>query len=269
MISYCVASFRPVYSRLLIEDLARKTTAPYEVLVWLNLDDPAYERWLADRARDGVPVRLVGKTPENIGMQAYARLFAAAAGDLVAQIDDDVVMVSPGIAEHAAAVFRRFPSVRQLAADVWQDAFTTGARPPMHAYRTLDRAWGLWEGPIDGWFSVYHRSVLPLVPAGGGARYFPLGGLVQQTLRRRGLRGVLCTGFRVFHVIGPPYASYYGMLDFEIEKYRALGRHDIVAWYERERGALPPRPVLAASVERIAAELAVASPAPAGGGAAQ
>jgi hypothetical protein len=260
MISYCVASYRPAYGRRLVADLARKTSAPFEILVWLNCDDPAWEAWLAAQAAAGVPVRVVGRTPENIGMEAYGALFAAARGELVAQVDDDVVMVSPGIAEHAAAVFRRFPAVRQLTGDVWQDRFTTGARPPMHAYRALDRDWGLWDGPIDGWFSVYHRSVLSLAPAAGG-RYFALGGLMQQALRRRGLHGVLCTAFRVFHVIGPAYAWYFGMLEFEIAKYRSLGRGDVVAWYERERDALPPRAVLDRHVRRI--EAALSRPAPA------
>jgi hypothetical protein len=263
VISYCIASFRPTYSRLLVDELLRKTSTAYEILVWLNLDDPAYEAWLADRTHSGFPVRIVGKTPENIGMRAYLELFGSAAGEMVAQIDDDVVMVSPGIAEHAAAVFRRFPWVRQLTADVWQDAFTTGARPPMRAYRPVDRAWGLWDGPIDGWFSVYHRSVLPLFPTAGDLRYFPLGGMMQRAMRRQGLRGLLCTAFRVFHVIGPQYASHYGMLAFEIEKYRTLGRRDIVDWYEREAAALPAPDVLEANVRRIAAALA-APPLPGG-----
>ncbi len=255
MISYCVAAYRPAYTRLLVEDLARKTTTDWEALVWLNVDDPDCEAWLRDRVRDGWPIRVVGRTPENIGMEAYYALFQAARGELVAQIDDDVVMVSPGIAETARAIFDRFPRVRQLTADVWQDAYTTGARPPMSAYRILDREWGLYDGPIDGWFSVYHRSVLPLLPRPAPARYFPLGGLTQQRLRTAGLRGVLCTRFKVFHVIGPQYAAYFGMLDFEIAKYRRLGRHDIVGWYERERGTLPPREVLDAQVRRIAGAL--------------
>ena len=36
---------------------------------------------------------------------------------------------------------------------------------------------------------------------------------------------------KVFHAIGPAYASLFGMLNFEIEKYRGLGRTDIVNWY--------------------------------------
>src|SRR5215510_544845 len=98
MISYCIASFRPKYSQLLIQDLIRKTTAPFEILVWLNVEDAAYEQFLETQRSQGAPVRVVGKTPENIGMRAYSLLFQQARYDLLAQIDDDVVAVSRRIA---------------------------------------------------------------------------------------------------------------------------------------------------------------------------
>jgi hypothetical protein len=41
---------------------------------------------------------------------------------------------------------------------------------------------------------------------------------------------------KVFHVIGPEYAAAFGMLAFEIEKYRRLNRGDIVTWYESHAG---------------------------------
>src|SRR6266702_3980710 len=119
MISYCIASFRPTYSSLLIKDLIRKTTAPFEILVWLNTDDSGYETILEEQRAKGAPLRIVGRTPENIGMQAYPLVFQEAQYELIAQIDDDVVAVSRNIAEYASEVFSKFPSVKQLVADVW------------------------------------------------------------------------------------------------------------------------------------------------------
>lgn len=249
VISYCIAAYRPNYTRLLVADLSRKTSVPYEILLWLNLEDPGFERFLERQLQRGVPLRIIGKTPENIGMAAYRELMRSARYDLIVQIDDDVVCVSPGIAEKAAGIMRRFPTVRQLTADVWQDEYTTGARPPMESYRAFRAEHGLYLGPIDGWFSVYHRSVLPLLPAPG--RYLPLGGLIRAQLARRGLHGLLCTQFKVFHVIGPEYASVFGMIDFEIAKYRSLGRRDIVEWYEAARPNLPHKRDLAERVRRI------------------
>ena len=235
MISYCVAVFRPVYARLLLADLIAKTTAPFEILIWLNVSDAAIEEQIAKACADGVQLRIVGRTPENIGMRAYSALFRAARYDLITQIDDDVVYLSRGIAERARRLFARFPSVRQLVADVWQDELTTGARPPLDHYRIFDAGEGLRAGPIDGWFSIYHRSILPVLMSFRYSHYLPIGGLVRARLARRRQVGLLDTGMQVFHVTGPAYADAFGMLDFEIEKYRNLGRHDIAGWYERYR----------------------------------
>jgi hypothetical protein len=232
MISYCTALYRPTYARLLLADLAAKTSVPFEILVWLNVGDAALDADIAAAQARGVPLRVLGRTLENIGMRAYPALFAAARYPLIVQIDDDVVCIGRGIAERAARLFRRFPAVRQLVADVWQDEHTTGARPPLDQYRVFDAAEGLHDGPIDGWFSIYHHSLQPLLASLPAEHYLGLGSVVHAALRRRGQYGLLDLGSKVFHVIGPAYADGFGMLDFEIAKYRRLGRMDIVAWYE-------------------------------------
>src|ERR1700692_2026412 len=101
MISYCVASYRPTYSTLLVEDLIRKTSVPFEILLWLNTSDPNFRAHLASLQHAGSPIRIIGHSPENWGMTAYKRLFADAKYDMVVQIDDDVVCISPHIAEVA------------------------------------------------------------------------------------------------------------------------------------------------------------------------
>jgi hypothetical protein len=238
MISYCIAVHRPLYARMLIADLIRKTSVPFEILIWVNVEGEIFDVFVADRVAAGWPIAIVGRTPANIGMRAYLELFRASRHPLIVQIDDDVLRVSPRIAERADRIFSRRGDVRQIVADVWQDDLTTGARPPLGRYRCVDPGEGLFHGPIDGWFSIYHRSLLPLLLSLPITDYFPIGGAVQQQLARRRQLGVLCTQMKVFHAIGPAYASCFGMLAFEIAKYRRLGRADIVRWYESE--ALPP-----------------------------
>jgi hypothetical protein len=250
MISYCVAVYRPTYARLLLADLVEKTSVPFEILVWLNVADAALDAEIAAAIGAGVPLRVVGRTPDNIGMLAYGKLFREARYPLIVQIDDDVVCISPGIAQRADRLFRRFPAVRQLVSDVWQDEHTTGARPPIEHYRAFDAGEGLYSGPIDGWFAVYHHSILPLLLELPMAPYFPLGGTVHARLARRGQHGLLDLGMKVFHVIGPEYAAAFGMLAFEIEKYRRLNRGDIVTWYESYVG---DNASAEAGVRRIAA----------------
>lgn len=264
MISYCVAVYRPIYARLLLADLVAKTSAPFEILLWLNVADVALDADIASAVARGVPLRVLGRTPENIGMRAFASLFAAARHPLIAQIDDDVVCVSRGIAERATTLFRRHPRVCQLVADVWQDEHTTGARPPLDRYRAFDAAEGLYHGPVDGWFAMYRHAIRPLLASLPFAPYMSLGATVQGRLAQRGQLGLLDLGMKVFHVVGPAYADAFGMLDFEIEKYRRLGRGDIVAWYEGHRDAAPPeaREAVSVRVEAIRAAIGRYSPSP-------
>lgn len=255
MISYCVAVYRPTYARLLLADLVEKTSAPFEILIWLNVADAALDAEIAAAIARGVPLRVLGRTPENIGMRAYATLFGAARYPLITQIDDDVVCISRGIAERADRLFRRFPTVRQLVTDVWQDEHTTGARPPLDQYKVFDAAEGLYNGPIDGWFSIYHRGIQPLLASLPFAQYVALGAAARTRLGQRGQFGLLDCGMKVFHVIGPAYADSFGMLEFEIEKYRRLGRHDIVGWYESYRGAPAAMGLLPTRIDAVCAAL--------------
>jgi hypothetical protein len=221
MISYCIAVLRPIYARMLIEDLLRKAAVPYAILVWLNVDDAELRAFLDSLNTDGRPRRIIGRSPDNTGMCAYRTLFTAARYELITQIDEAVLRISPEIAERAAVIFWAFPKVRQIVADTWQDEFTTGGRPPIGSYRLVDSDSGLYHGPIDGWFSIYHRSIFPHLLAIPYASYFYLSGTVKQQLSRTGLRGLLCTRMKVFHATGTEYASYFRMQDFEIAKYRS------------------------------------------------
>ena len=277
MISYCVPIFRPWFAKRLILDLIRKTSAPFEILLWLNVNDAEFDAFLAEQIAAGHPVKVVGKTPENIGMSAFGALFEEARYEMITQIDDDVICVSPRIAEICSEIFAKHPIVKQVAANVWQDELTCGARPAGDRYKIFDVELGLYNGPIDGWFSVYHRSILPLVLKLANQRkslrvswkppffqlrryqpgkYFYLGSGVQGRLERFGKVGLLCTRCKVFHVTEPDYLSYFNGLDFEIKKYRALGRNDVADSYER-RSARPAPESLADRVRQI--ELSLSS----------
>jgi len=255
MISYCIAVYRPTYARLLLADLVAKTAVPFEILLWLNVSDSTLERDIDQAIAAGVPLRVIGRTPANIGMLAYRELFSVARFPLITQIDDDVVCISRGIAQRAERLFRQFPTVRQLVADVWQDELTTGARPPLEQYSVFHAAEGLYLGPIDGWFAVYHRSLLPALLAIPMSRYFSLGATIARQLACRGQHGLLDRGMKVFHVIGPEYATAFGMLEFEIEKYRGLNRLEIETWYRAYRADNVAPNMLARRIATICARL--------------
>lgn len=231
MISYCVACGRPKLARMLLADLVAKTSVPYEILLWINTGDPEFLDFVEHLQAQRTPVRIVGSTPADIGMLAYRILFEHAKYEMVAQVEDDVVCVSRGIAEKASEIFKQCPSVRQLVADVVQDDFTDGARPPMEQYEPFENVVGLYDGPVDGWFSVYHRSALPALYEAPYERHFYLGSWARGKIISMGFRGLLLSNVRVFHVSGAPYAKLFGILDTEIRKYRELGRHDLAELY--------------------------------------
>jgi glycosyltransferase involved in cell wall biosynthesis len=251
MISYCIACYRPSYARQLIDDLIAKTSAKYEILLWINVVNADFEQFLAGRIAAGAPIRVIGRSPENIGMAAYPYLFAASQGEMVAQIDDDVICVSPRIAETAKEIFDRFPEAGMLTADVWQDEYTTGARPPIDHYRIFNSQFGLYDGPIDGWFAVYRKSSLAACGDIRPGRYFSLGCTLKARLGAVGQRGLLCTRMKVFHVTDPAYVAHFGMLDAEVAKYRLIGRQDQVDVYTAARDNLPPAAELSRRIDAI------------------
>jgi hypothetical protein len=251
MISYCIACYRPTYARQLIDELIGKTTVPYEILIWMNVADAEFDQFIEKHLASGVTIRIIGRTPENIGMTAYSHLFAASQFEMVVQIDDDVVCVSPRIAETAKQIFDHFPKVGMLTADVWQDEYTTGARPPLQHYNVFSKEFGLYDGPIDGWFAVYRKSSLALCQDIHPTLYFGLGCAIKGHLESIGQHGLLCTRIKVFHVTDPAYVSHFGMLDEEIAKYRAIGREDHANWYMESRDKLPPAIELSRRVQQI------------------
>jgi len=231
MISYCICVYRPRLFYILLEDLIRKTSVPYEILVWLNTQAPELEGYIARMAQRGIPIKVVGISPENVGMVGYKMLFKNAKYKMVVQVHDDVVSISRGIAEKAAEIFKRHIKVKQIVSDVVQDAFTTGGRPGLAAYTVVDEADGLLAGPVDGWFSIYHQSILPLLLEAPYEPYFYLGSHIQMKLRSREQDGVLCQKMKVFHIAGPAYARLFETVESEIRKYSYLGNKQMSEVY--------------------------------------
>ena len=151
---------------------------------------------------------------------------------LIAQIDDDVVCVSRG---HRAA---RRPAVRAVS----RGAATGGGRV---AGRTHDRraaadgtlpAFDADEGSVH---RADRRLVCDLPPLGpAAAARCPNGAVFPSRCRYRAAAGTPRATRRARlrheglsrHRAG--YAAAFGMLEFEIAKYRRLNRLDVVGWYE-------------------------------------
>lgn len=245
VVSYMLVAFRPYYASRTISEIVRKTTVSYELLLWLNVDSPHLEEYVGTLQAAGHPIRIVGKTPENIGMRAFKTLIQEAEGEFLVQCEDDVIHISRRAAEIAGEIFDRYPDVMMLGGHVWQDEFTTGARPPMSLYNPMVHEEGLYEGPIDGGFTFYRRANIPmLLESVGDGSYFGLGvGTHLKWIRQdQGRKGWLSIRIQMFHLNGPLYHSFFpGMLEFEIAKYRKIQYFDVAQAYEDAKSDLPPR----------------------------
>lgn len=259
MISYCASVIRPKFARMLIEELIRKTTVPYEILLWLNVEDLSFEIFLQEKVRQGVRLHIIGKTPENIGMAGFKTCFEKARGTIITQIDDDVIRVSPHMSEVAQIVFGRYPDIRHVSATLWEeDQYSRLSREPWESrHQLFDADLNLYTGAIDGWFSMYHRDLLPMLlslPYGG--RVTGIGYMIAQRLRSQGKTPVLCRTLKVFHVKGPVYLSYYDMLDVQVWKLKQLGQSDeAVARYAKAKEWVPSKEKLEPFIRHVYEEI--------------
>jgi hypothetical protein len=233
---------------LLIGELIDKTTVKYEILCWINTPDDALVKFIEDKRNRGVDIKIVGSS-NNIGMVAFIHLFKVASYDMIVQLDDDVTVITPKAAEICAEIFARYPKVGQIVSDVWQDEYTSGAHPGMNSYTPYAIEDGLYDGPIDGGFSVYHRSIMPLIMRAPYQRYFYLGAWIRGALPSINRIGVLCKKIKIFHVYGAPYASAYNLFNFEKEKFKSVGLDGIARGFIEEK--LPPREKILANIEKI------------------
>lgn len=241
-LSYMLPCYRAFYTSRLLGEIARKTTLAYEFLIWLNLEDAGLESYIKTLISAGYPIRVVGKTPENIGMAAFKPMIEQAKGEMLVQLEDDVLFVSRRAGEIAQDIFSRRPEIGMLSAEVWQDELSNGGHPPPESYLCAHAQDQLFEGPIDGGFSVYPRRFVPLLLESKFAVYFGMGCGMHFRLQEANKKAYKCRRMRIFHLCGPVYHSLFpGMVEFEIAKYKRIGHKGMVSTYETQVKRLPPK----------------------------
>lgn len=231
--SYLLVVLRPWYAELLLRELVKKTTASYEVLVWMNCEAPGFEALVLYLASRGCSIRIVGRSPENVGMVAFRNLIEAASGDLLVQFDDDVIMVSRRAIELCREVFSRRPDVGLLVGGVWQDEYTSGGHGKPSDYLLVDRENLLYDGPVDGGFTFYRKEAVKVLLSASFRKYWGMGAETIHNLKGKGLSGYLFGRVKMLHLHGPVYHQYFGKLDFEVEKFKSVGFRGMASVYER------------------------------------
>lgn len=250
--TYLLLVLRPYYASKLLSEIVRKTTSPYEVVVWMNCDSLEFEKRLSFLRSQGAPIRLVGKTPENIGMAAFRAMIGESAGDLLVQLDDDVIMISRRAVEFAREALSGRKDLGMVVASVWQDEYTSGAHGFPSSYILKDPEHCLYDGVIDGGFTFYPRESLEAMMKCSFSKYGGLGAETIHHLEQEGKVGYLSRRIKMFHLHGPIYHWYFNHLEEEIRKYRAVGFHAMADLYERH-AEYPTRGKLAQKLKEIEA----------------
>jgi len=216
----------------------------YEFLIWDNGSTDETEQVLsAFEARPGVTVI---RSKKNRSINAYKPLFNRAKGDVIIEIDDDILQLPHGFDKAVVEYLDAFPDYGYLSLNVVQNEMTTGAKPPDSCYTPDTRgARTVEEGPAGGWCVGFRRSDYRKV--------LPFFNLIPLSMKR-GEDGILPYLFRVFlkrrrgiirevvclHATGPAFAKLYGQLDREIEKYRIAGLDEHVRLFRESAGPETP-----------------------------
>jgi glycosyltransferase involved in cell wall biosynthesis len=175
--------------------------------------------------------------PKHLGLEAYKKLFAAARGELMVTVDDDVLAFPHGIDHVFEDYMRTYEDFGYLALNVVQDEFTNGAKPGPELYTEDVRGdMAVQVGPSGGWCACFRRRDYRKIRF---ALYFRKLDMkhgedaLMITLMKRflSLKAGVIRDAVCFHASGPHYARVYGHLDREMTKYADAGLTDFVEHY--------------------------------------
>ncbi len=182
--------------------------------------------------------------PKHQGLEAYKKLFAAARGELMVTVDDDVLAFPPAVDRIFETYMQTYTDFGYLALNVVQDEFTNGAKPGPELYTDDVRGdLAVQVGPAGGWCACFRRRDYRKVRLAFYFRKLDMNhgeDALMITLMKRllSLKAGVIRDAICFHASGPHYAKVYGHLDREIAKYADAGLTSLVEHY---RSYLPGR----------------------------
>jgi GT2 family glycosyltransferase len=198
--------------RQCVENVLLGTTpSTTEIVVWDNASTDGTHDYL--QSLDDPRITPVF-SPENVGMNGYARGFARTSAPYLVEMDDDVVGAPSGWDAMLLDAFRRLPDCGFLAADLTDDprdraSFVRWHQRP-HEYTLVERnGVRLLDGPAGGACAMTSRELSDRV---GGFRERP--GEIFWLEDERYIQDIQTVGFRAWvladlqveHRGGPHYA---------------------------------------------------------------
>jgi GT2 family glycosyltransferase len=216
MISVVVLTYNrlPLVRRCVEDVLLRASEKTREIIIWNNGSDDGTREYL-----DGLldPRIRVVHSPENIGMNAYARAFDLATQDYLVELDDDVIEAPASWDETLLDAFLRLPEIGYLAASLVDDPNDSQARYMMYlreernAYtRKKVNGVTISEGPTAGICTMTSRE---LYERAGGFRqntkfvFWHEDAEYVKALKRLGYGSAVLEGLNVWHAGGVYYSK--------------------------------------------------------------
>jgi len=198
--------------RKCVENVLLRTAAASEIVVWDNASTDGTATYL-ETVTD--PRVRVVHSPENVGMNGYARGFRLTSAPYLVEVDDDVVDAPQGWDLALLEAYERLPEIGFLAADLIDDPHDIAAniryhvRP--HEYHPSEiNGVSLLEGPAGGGCAITSRALADQV---GGFRERP-GEIFwledqayQVEIEKLGFRGAVLASLKVHHTGGPHYTA--------------------------------------------------------------
>jgi rhamnopyranosyl-N-acetylglucosaminyl-diphospho-decaprenol beta-1,3/1,4-galactofuranosyltransferase len=201
--------------RRCVEDvLLRTSEKTREIVIWDNSSTDGTGEYLDSLGDSRI---MVVHSPENIGMNAYARAFASTTQDYLIELDDDVVEAPDGWDETLLDAFLRLPKIGFLAASLVDDPNDSASRyikylrEERNAFtrRELNGV-AILEGPTGGSCTMTSRELYERV---GGFRqnekfiYWREDAAYVKDLKRLGYGSAVLDSLRVWHAGGPYYSK--------------------------------------------------------------
>ncbi len=126
-----------------------------EIIIWNNGSTDGTREYLDENFPSSPNVKII-HSPKNINLNAYHKLFSLARGEIIMEIDDDVIEFPENFDRRTLECMNAFPDYAYFALNVIQNEHTNGARPDASAYTSETRC-GLTmlNGPVGGWCTAF------------------------------------------------------------------------------------------------------------------
>jgi O-antigen biosynthesis protein len=196
-----------------VENVLRRTSpVTREIVIWDNGSSDATAGYLKTLDDDRIRV---ARSPENLGMNAYARAIALTTARYFIELDDDMVDAPPQWDLTLLEAFERLPDVGYLASALVDDPDDPGARA-MHHHRAAEyvhvkeAGLSLMLGPTGGGCAITSRELYDR--AGGfGQRskeiFWSEDAAYVDAVQAMGYRSATLAELRLLHAGGPRHSK--------------------------------------------------------------